>query len=222
MVAAMGIVGLVLLKRRQNLLPAGTTTIIAPPLARLQDPSPPPPASPLPDTPPPAPHNLKTAAAPRVPIQLKAEAQSLSRSLMAATLTFKLDIRNLGTQTIRDIAIDADLVTAHGKAPVGQQVANADSELPSLQIIPEIKGQDVYSITGEFRLPVNQIRTISQGAATLFVPLLRVRAVMPGKTSVVQTYVLGILPATGQGKLQPFRLDEMAQTYRNIGLRLLD
>lgn len=141
---------------------------------------------------------------------------------MNATLAFKLDIRNLGTRTMRDIIVKADMVTAHGKAPMDQQLATANTDLPALSTIAELAARDTQTLTSELRLPVSAIKLIPQGRAFVYVPLLRIRIEAEGKAPVTRTFVIGNLPPQGQSKLQPFRLDEMAQSYRNIGLRALD
>lgn len=173
-----------------------------------------------------APQPVATASKPRlasrVPVQVKAEAHSLTRSFMNATFVFSLDLRNLGTQPLRGLTVQADLVTAHGKAPLEEQLAGSDSTIAPVTKVDDIAAQQSHRIDSEFRLPVNAIRTIAQGKARLFVPLLRVRIAMEGRQAVVRTFVVGILPPNGRGKLLPFRLDEMAQTYRDIGLRALD
>ena len=141
---------------------------------------------------------------------------------MFATLNYALDLRNLGTQPLRDLTLRADLVTAHGQAPLEEQLADRDADMAPVTGIPMIAAQETYRFDGEYRLPTSEIRIIAQGKAQLYVPLLRIRIDMDGKAPLVRSFVVGLRPASGHGKLQPFRRDEMAQTYRNIGLRSLD
>ncbi len=167
------------------------------------------------------PATAQSAVLPPLPIQLKAQAISLSRSLMNATLSYRLNLTNLGTQMLSEISIRADVVTAHGRAPVNQQLADVDSDLDVVGVVGEIRPSDSHDIRTEFKLPVGSIKTITQGRAQLFVPLLRVRIEVDGKEPMIKTFVVGMTPQAGRGKLHPFRLDEMAQTYREIGLRAL-
>ncbi len=142
--------------------------------------------------------------------------------MMNATLSYQIMLRNMGTKTLTEIRVSADMVTAHGQAPVADQMASKESQLPQVAIVAEIAPRETQPLTGDIRLPVGQIRTIRQGKAHLYVPLLRVRIDGEGKDPIIRTFVVGTLPPAGQSKLLPFRLDELAQTYRNIGLRALD
>ena len=162
-----------------------------------------------------------SAVLPPLPIQMKAKALSLSRSMLNATLSYQLDLENLGTHPLKEISVRADVVTAHGRAPADEQLANRESDLDFVSVIAEISPGDSYSLNGEFRTPVSSIRAITQGNAYVFVPLLRVRIDVDGKDPMIKTFVVGTKPPAGRSKLQPFRLDEMAQTYREVGLRLL-
>ena len=155
-------------------------------------------------------------------LQLKAQALTLSRSLMNALFSFRLELMNLGNKSISEISIKADLVTAHGRAPISEQVADGVTELPETAFVASIDGRETHEVKGSISLPVNAIRPITQRGATLYVPLLRLRIEAEAIEPIICTFVVGIKPPERGAKLQPFRLDEMAQTYRNIGLRLLD
>ena len=186
--------------------------------------TPPPAPSPAPAAvPSPAPAAVATPAAGtgKGKLHVRAEALSLSRSLMNATLAYRFELLNQGDRDLTDITVKADVVTAHGQAPIGDQIADAATELQPMSVVETIPVGDGHEVRGEFRLPISAIRTISQGQARLYVPLLRLRIDADGLDPIISTLVVGIKPAEGGAKLQPFRLDEMAQTYRNIGLRAL-
>ena len=153
---------------------------------------------------------------------MKAQALTLSRSLMNATFSYRLELMNLTNQPISEVSVKADLVTAHGQAPISEQVASDDTELPDAAFVASIDGRATHEVKGNFSLPVGSIRPITQRGATLYVPLLRLRVEGEDMDPITCTFVVGIKPPERGAKLQPFRLDEMAQTYRNIGLRLLD
>ncbi|MFZ1741622.1 MAG: LPXTG cell wall anchor domain-containing protein [Pontixanthobacter sp.] len=153
--------------------------------------------------------------------QVKVAAQSLSRSMMNATLQYRLELQNLGSAAIGDISVHADVVTAHSQAPLSEQLADTESDLPFAAFVPKISSRDAQVVDGEYRLPLRLIRAIAQGKTQLFVPLLRLKIESADIDPVIHTFVVGIRPPDGTGKLLPFRLDEMAQTYRNIGLRQL-
>ncbi|MGB3739069.1 MAG: hypothetical protein WA948_06915 [Pontixanthobacter sp.] len=215
-IAAIGVVLALYIRRRQAVPASASERDIVP----NQEPVPSEPATAA--IPASVPARARPSPPPRIPIQIKAEARNLSRSLMFATLNYSLDLRNLGTQPLRDVIVRADMVTAHGQAPLEQQLAGRDDDVTPAATIPTIAAQDTHRYDGEYRLPMSEVRIIAQGDVRLYVPLLRIRIETEGKVSLMRSFVIGILPASGQGKLQPFRRDEMAQTYRNIGLRLLD
>lgn len=206
--------------RRQRAPLAGGVPTIEPPLARTQkraDPALDNAAEPQPV----AAETATEAALPLLPIQIKAEAVSLSRSIMNAALSYRFEFMNIGGKDLSELTISADLVSAHGKAPIDEQVAHAGSQLPFVSIIAAIKKGASQEVKGELRLPVGSIRWIAQGSAKLYVPLLRLRVEAEGFEPVVHTFVVGIRPEAKGGKLLPFRLDEMPQTYRVIGFRAL-
>ncbi|MEW4448554.1 hypothetical protein [Qipengyuania sp. JC766] len=160
-------------------------------------------------------------SAPVSPIRIEAEALSLSRSFVNTTLSYAITIHNRGPRAIEGVRVSADMTTAHSKVPVDQQLADPATTLPVLTDIEMLQPGAAKQARGEFRLPVNALRTITQGNAHLYVPLLRLRVEAPGMEPVVRTFVVGIRQRGRQSKLLPFRLDEMAQTYREIGLRPL-
>lgn len=152
-------------------------------------------------------------------LQIKAEALSLSRSLMNATLAYRFELHNSGSTELKEISVRTDVVTAHSQAPIEEQIADAHTDLQYMGMVASIPAGQKHEFRGEFRLPINAIRTITQGRATLYVPLLRLRVDADGLDPIISTLVVGIKPPVKGAKLQPFRLDEMAQTYRNIGMR---
>lgn len=221
--------GLYFWRNRQTQL-AGVPQIELPPVAP-RAPAPAPAPKPI-AAPTPTPRAAATpsaamppAAAPRTadsPLSLEAMPVQLSRSLMNATFAYKLTLANRGDTPIENVAIGADLVTAHTSVPMEQQVSRSDTELPEMGRIGSIAPGEKVELPGELRLPINAIRTVRQGSAQLYVPLLRVRASAAGVAPSARTFIVGTLPDDSAKKLQPFRLDEMPQTYRAIGTMALD
>ena len=154
-------------------------------------------------------------------LRVEAEAISLGRSFANATLSYSITLSNMGAQALRDVRIEADMTTAHSSLPVDQQLANTTTELPDLARIDMLVSGAAKQARGEFRLPVSQIKLIRQGKAALYVPLLRLRIHADGIEPVVKTFVIGQTQGARGSRLTPFRLDEMAQIYREIGLRPL-
>ena len=141
--------------------------------------------------------------------------------MMNATLSCAITIHNHSALAFENLQISGDLVTAHGKVPASEQLADGATVLAPLDTMPALAAGEKAQLTASLNLPVNQIRTIAQGRAMLYVPLLRLRVTSDGLDPVTQTFVIGMKPP-GSGKVQPFRLDEMPQTYNQIGSRALD
>lgn len=141
--------------------------------------------------------------------------------MMNATLSCAIKVHNQTGHDYQNLQISGDLVTAHGKVAVSEQLAGADTDLAPLNTMPALAAGETGEFAASLNLPIRQIRPIKQGRATLYVPLLRLRITSDGRAPVTQTFVIGMKPP-GSNKVQPFRLDEMPQTYSQIGSRALD
>lgn len=202
-VAALALVGWFLRQRR-------TVALSAPAIERPRVPTPSPTAPPV-----------APVATSGPDLRVEAEAISLGRSFANATLSYSITVSNLGGQPLQNVRIEADMTTAHSSLPVDQQLASTTTELPDLAWIDQLAAGAAKQARGEFRLPVGQIRLIRQGKAALYVPLLRLRIHADGIEPVVRTFVVGQKQGARSGRLTPFRLDEMAQVYREIALQPL-
>ena len=156
------------------------------------------------------------------PLRIEATPTHLTRSLMTASFACRVSLVNRGDTALDDITIGLDLTTAHSNVPTSEQLADPARTLPEAGRIARIAPGESVEFAHEVRLPTSEIRTLRQGAAHLYVPLLRVRAEAAGSAPVARTFIVGTLPEAGAQKLQPFRLDEMPQTYRMIGVAALD
>lgn len=205
---AAGAAGFAFLRKRRE--EHADTPVIEPPLARRAAP----PALPA----------AKDGAplAPVVPLMIEAQALKLSRSIMFATLSYELRLANRGPTPLGDIRLGGDLVTAHSRVPVDQQLADPAQPLEVIQRVASLAPGESVVLAGDLKLPVQHIRPIPQGKAILYVPLLRLRIEAEGLMPFARTFVVGRRPAAPGGKLQPFRLDETPQTYRSIAQRALD
>ncbi|MFA9199771.1 MAG: hypothetical protein ACEQR8_01105 [Cypionkella sp.] len=176
-----------------------------------------------------APANAAAAAAPSATapagpaLLIEAQAKQLARSMMFATLSYELKVTNRGPVPLENVSFGGDLVTAHARVPAEQQLADPSMALTPVQSLTRLDPGESASFAGEFRLPVAEIRPIPHGKAVVYVPLLRVRATAQGMEPIARTFIVGLKPpgAAGQ-RLQPFRLDEMPQTYRAVGQKALD
>lgn len=155
-------------------------------------------------------------------MRIEAAPRHLTRSLMAATFSCKVSLRNQGEAPLEDVAVELDLTTAHASVPAGDQLAAPDRALPEVGRIACIAPGETCELAQDVRLPTAAIRTLRQGQAELYVPLMRVRVRARGQAPVARTFLVGTLPGPQAKRLQPFRLDEMPQTYRLIGVAALD
>ena len=205
------------LRRREELAPV---PVIEPPLARREPRPEPEPAVQPQAVPQPRP---QPAVAPKADgVSLSAQPVRFSRSMMNATFAYRVVLENHSAERWEDLAIEADLVTAHGSAPIGEQLADAAVQLAPMRTIAALAPGETIEVAGEVRLPLQQVRAIPQGRAAVYVPLLRLRLAAKGKPPLARTFLIGQLPDREGGNLQPFRLDEMPQVYQAIGLRPLD
>lgn len=146
----------------------------------------------------------------------------LQRSMMFATLGYEIAITNRGGVPLENVQLGGDLVTAHARVPTAQQLADPALPLAPMKAIARLDPGQSERLTGELRLPVGEIRPIPHGKAVVYVPLLRVRAEADGLAPVARTFVVGMTPGGPGQRLQPFRLDEMPQTYNAVGQKALD
>ena len=182
--------------------------------------------APPPEIAPPLPTSAPTAAeppltAPGPQLAIEARAVRLSRSMVYATLSYEVQVTNRGGQPLEDVRLGADLVTAHARIPTDQQLADPLVPLAPVQSFERLDPGQSVQVAGELRLPVSQIRPIPHGKAVVYVPLLRVRGEAQGMIPVARTFVVGMRPG-GSERLQPFRLDEMPQTYSPLSQLALD
>ena len=154
-------------------------------------------------------------------LTIEARALRMARSMVYATLSYEVLVTNRGAQPLSDVKLGADLVTAHARIPTDQQLADPLLPLAPVKTIAQLDPGQSVTVSGELRLPVAEIRPIPHGKAVVYVPLLRVRGEAEGLIPVARTFVVGVPGGVNQ-RLQPFRLDEMPQTYRSVSQHALD
>lgn len=154
-------------------------------------------------------------------LQIRAEAIKLTRSVMNATLHYRVSLMNRSTKAISNVDLGADIVSAHGGVPVEQQVASTSQALEKRHTFDRIAPGQSVRYEGQLTIPLSQARVIRQGKAALFVPLLRVRLDGASAEPLVKTFVVG-LGIPGGGRVTPFRIDEGPRSYEPIAARALD
>jgi hypothetical protein len=154
-------------------------------------------------------------------LKIELEPVRMSRSMMAATLTYRLTLSNRADVAMRGIVIAGDLTSAHGGAPIAEQMADGATLLPDIHTLDHLGPGQSKILSGDIRLPLKEVRPIRQGTVPIFVPLTRIKLSVAGGEPAPHTFVIGKRPAQPGGRLQPFRLDTPPQTYPDIDSRPL-
>lgn len=161
------------------------------------------------------------AIAPGLSISL--EARRMSASLMATTLNYVLTLTNTTDQPLSALAVEGDMIAAHGSLPADKQIAGDAQRLELRHALVTLAPGESAEFTGDFRLPLAALVPIRAGDAAYFIPLARWRveaSTAAGAPLVqVQTFVVGELPEQPGAALRPFRLDLGPRTYSRIGQR---
>ncbi|MEL7718623.1 hypothetical protein AAG604_09965 [Citromicrobium bathyomarinum] len=166
----------------------------------------------------------KHSALPRLEaasLGIEAHATTLSRSVVNATVAYRLTIVNRGRAPISQVRIAGDLTTAHGRVPTSQQVADPDHSYPELHAIDHLDPGERAVIRGELRLPLSEVRALQQGQVPVFVPLMRLTVHIAEQKPSAHTFVIGSKPAGSAARPAPFRLDEGPRTYSQLTTRAL-
>lgn len=146
------------------------------------------------------------AAAPEAPVMLALDPVRLSISLVNATLHYELSLANFTPTAIGPLAIAADMIGAHASMPAESQLGQDGAGLELRHEVPGLAPGETLRLKGELRLPLATVQPIRSGAATLLVPLVRLRAEAQG-WSMTRVVVVGEAPLAPGGLLRPFRLD---------------
>jgi len=153
------------------------------------------------------------------PLQITIELRKLTITLMNATLSYRLMLTNGGVESLEEIAVAADLVGAHSSLPRDAQLAGPGTELPHRHRLAGIAPGESGEVTGELRVPLHELRPITQGRAQLFVPLARFKIGARGRDPRCFTLVAGQPSPSGNGAVQPVRLDLGPRIYDGLAGR---
>lgn len=204
-------------------VPAPPAPVSAPaPAAPIQKTTPPvaPPIAPSPALP----VEPVTAAATGLTIAL--EADRLGATLVNATLSCRLVLRNAGPVPLVDLALSGDMTSAHASRPMDEQLGLAGPELAPLRTIARIEPGESVTVAAEMRLPLSAVLAIRAGQAQLFVPIVRAtcwatRATDGGTEHAHGAFLVGQPAVAGDAaaRLQPFRLDLGPRVFDRIEQR---
>ena len=153
------------------------------------------------------------------PLHIAIELRKLTLTLMNATLGYRLTLTNGGSEPLADIAVAADLIGAHSSLPREMQLAGLETDLPVRHRLPGLAPGESGDVTGEVRVPLAQLRPIAQGRAQLFVPLARFRIGAEGQEPRCFTLIAGQPSPSGNGAIQPVRLDHGPRIYDGLAGR---
>jgi hypothetical protein len=157
-------------------------------------------------------------AADEGPLALALEPLRLSVSLMNATLHYRLAVTNRSAAPIGPLAVAADMIGAHASLSEEAQLGRDGAGLELRHELPALAPGQSAELAGELRLPLSAITPIRAGDATLLVPLVRLRAEIPG-WSTTRALVVGEAPEAPGGRLKPFRLDSGPRIFARIDQR---
>jgi hypothetical protein len=156
-------------------------------------------------------------------LSISLDARRMSASLMATTLNYVLTLTNTTDQPLSALAVEGDMIAAHGSLPADKQIAGDDQRLELRHALVTLAAGESAEFTGDFRLPLATLVPIRAGDAAYFIPLARwrVEASTAAGTPLVQvqTFVVGELPEQPGAALRPFRLDLGPRTYSRVGQR---
>ncbi len=185
------------------------------PIPRVQ-----PPRNPEPQRrPAPQPTPSPTPAGPGV-IAVHFEPLSLRLSLVYATLQYRLTLSAPESGLSQQWRVLGDMISAHASLSQGEQLAPDPAALPLKHTLEALAPGETREIKGELQLPLNAIRVMRQGQASLFVPL--VRLCLAGEQGHLErrVFTLGV-PGEGSG-LAPIRLDTGPRDHAAISVREIE
>ena len=163
-----------------------------------------------------------TEATNGTPFGVRFEPLRLSRSVMAATLYYRVTILNRGPSALSEVVLEADLGSASGARPVDQQVLGENTPLTPRQVFGRLATGQSARFEGSVQIPLAKADVIHQGKTALLVPLMRLRATARDAIPFGRTFAVGQVADNGSSRLQPFRLDEGLRSWEPLAQRALD
>jgi hypothetical protein len=142
------------------------------------------------------------------------EPVGLRVSLVYATLQYRVAIT--AGADLPAARLLGDMIGAHASIPPEQQLAPAPDTLGALKALGPLAAGETIVLTGEIQLPLNAIRPLQQGGASLFVPLVRL-CLVADTQALRRVYTVGT-EGGGTG-LSPLRLDTGPREHRDLAAR---
>lgn len=219
----------IFLRRRK---PRGDEDVQVQTVAQPTDPTPEPQPAPTP-RPQAEPRPAPTAAPSRTPAPVATGAtatealnldiaftpQAIRLSLVYATLQYQLAVTNTGEDPMPALQVRGDLASAHASLSTHDQLAPAPAQLEAQGSLAELAPGESALVTGEVRVPLNQVRPLVKGNAGFLVPLARFCLLAADGRAVRRVFTLGPLDANGTGAITPVRLDAGPRNLRELTAR---
>jgi hypothetical protein len=196
----------------------------APRVQPLRNPGPQSPSQPAPaaiPTPNPAPARAPAPSGPGV-IAVDFEPVTLRLSLVYATLQYRLTLAAPESGLAEPWRVLGDMISAHASLSQVEQLAPEPAALPLRHTLEALAPGETRTFKGELQLPLNAIRVMRQGQASLFVPLVRLCLVDEHGHAERRVFSLGV-PGEGPDpatvRLAPIRLDTGPRDHATIAAR---
>ena len=141
----------------------------------------------------------------------------MRQSLVYATLVYRITLAAPANGIPAGAVIAADMISAHASLSQAEQLAPDPASVPIRHRFEALAPGETREVKGEIQLPLNAIRPLRQGNATLFVPLLRLFLALPDGSIERRVFSLG-LPGEGAG-LAPVRIDTGPRDHAPIQSR---
>lgn len=154
-------------------------------------------------------------------IELELNPLRLSFSLMRATLSYRLTLRNIGKMPVVSLRVHSDLISAHASRPEDEQLLGPDMGQAHTQKIAQLGPEQSIELKGDRSLLLAEVEVIHHGSKKMILPLIRFRLIGAGTPPLIRAFVVG-QPAPDGGKLRPFRLDSGTAQRDEIAAHALD
>jgi len=154
------------------------------------------------------------------PLELVLDPLRFSVTLVNATLQYRLRLTNHSAAPLGPLAIAADMIAAHASLPEDAQLGRDGRGLELRHELPALAPGETVELKGDLRLPLAAVTPIRAGTATLLVPLVRLRVEGAGPAHTA-ALVIGEQPASPDGPLRPFRLDQGPRIFAAVSQRAL-
>ena len=155
-------------------------------------------------------------------IKVKLEPTSFSRSIMNATLTYRVTLRNDALEALNDLAVEAELICAGPDLALSDQIADPQTALPLLHQADRLASGQSVRFNGTVQMPMSKVSFFLQGKTALLIPLLRMRIAARQLDPIAKTYVIGQMGADTLSKPQPFPMDEGPRSWSPVTYREID